>query len=137
MDGTERPAGGGASPSTRNRRQVYEARQYRRSVIIATASTIAAIVAVVVLVPMAPGWERVKASFFNWEIFIKTFPTLAEAFLLDIAIFLWCAPIIAAWSLVLALMRDVRLLARRTAAEPRPVDNTPALAPERAVTYGR
>ena len=57
---------------------------------------------------MAPGWERVKASFFNWEIFVKTFPGLAQAFLLDIAIFLWCAPVIAAWSLALALMRDVR-----------------------------
>lgn len=108
MQGTERPAGGGAPGAVRNRRQIYEAKAYRRSVIIAALSTVAVFAAVVVLVPMAPGWERVKSSFFNWDIFIGTFPDLAQAFLLDLAIFLWCAPIIAAWSLILALMRDVR-----------------------------
>jgi polar amino acid transport system permease protein len=92
----------------RTRRQVYLARQFRRSVVIATLSTIAAIAALVILVPMAPGWPRVQSSFFNWEIFVKTLPGLINAFLLDIAIFLWCAPIIAVWSLALALMRDVR-----------------------------
>jgi polar amino acid transport system permease protein len=94
--------------SARTRRQIYLARQFRRSVTIATLSTIAVIAALVIFVPMAPGWERVKLSFFNWEIFIKTLPGLARAFLLDIAIFLWCAPIIAVLSLALALMRDVR-----------------------------
>jgi polar amino acid transport system permease protein len=95
-------------PAIRNRRKLYEARQFRRSATIATLSTIAFIAAVVLLVPLAPGWERVKAAFFNWEIFVKTFPDLARAFLVDIAIFAWCAPIIAVWSLVIALMRDVR-----------------------------
>jgi polar amino acid transport system permease protein len=103
-DGT----GTGGAGSARTRRQVYLARQFRRSVTIASLSTIAVIAALVVLVPMAPGWERVKLSFFNWEIFVKTLPGLARAFLLDIAIFLWCAPIIAVLSLALALMRDVR-----------------------------
>ena len=108
MGGTERPAGESASGTVRNRRQIYEARQYRRSVTIAAISTIATLAAIFVLVPLAPGWERVKASFFNWEIFANTFPGLAQAFLMDIAIFLWSAPIIAVWSLALALMRDVR-----------------------------
>jgi polar amino acid transport system permease protein len=98
-----RPPGGG-----RNRRQAYEARQYRRSVTIATISTIAAIAALVILIPLAPGWSRVRESFFNWEILVKTFPALVEAFFVDLAIFMWCAPIIAVWSLALALMRDVR-----------------------------
>ena len=108
MNGTERPAGGNATGMVRNRRQIYEARQYRRSVTIACISTALVLAAIIVLVPLAPGWERVKASFFNWEIFVKTFPGLAQAFLLDLAIFFWCAPIIAVWSLALALMRDVR-----------------------------
>jgi polar amino acid transport system permease protein len=106
MTGPGNPAGGSANK--RNRRQMYEARQYRRSVTIATLSTVAVVSALVVLVPMAPGWERVRASFFNWDILVKTFPTLLQAFLVDIAIFLWCAPIIAVWSLALALMRDMR-----------------------------
>lgn len=91
-----------------NRRQIIEARQHRRSVAIATISTLAVLLAIYIVVPLAPGWERVKASFFNWEVFAKTFPKLLEAFMLDVAIFLWCAPLIAVWSLALALMRDAR-----------------------------
>ena len=63
--------------------------------------------AVVVLVPMAPGWERVKQSFFNWEVVVKTTPKLLEAFLLDIAIFAWSAPLIALLGLLIALARSV------------------------------
>jgi polar amino acid transport system permease protein len=108
MNDTKRAAGGGGATALRNRRQVYEARIYRRGVMIASVSTLLVLAAVYILVPLAPGWVRVKESFFNWDIFVGTFPALAEAFLVDIAIFLWCAPLIAAWSLVLALMRDVR-----------------------------
>jgi polar amino acid transport system permease protein len=108
MKDPEAAVGGQTVSAVRNRRQIYEAQQFRRSVIIATVSTIVVVAAVVLLVPMAPGWERVKASFFNWEILVRTFPDLARAFLVDIAIFAWCAPIIAVWSLGIALMRDVR-----------------------------
>ena len=62
MNGTERPAGGNATGMVRNRRQIYEARQYRRSVTIACISTALVLAAIIVLVPLAPGWERVKAS---------------------------------------------------------------------------
>lgn len=91
-----------------NRRQVIEARQRHRSIAIATLSTILVIAAVVILIPMAPGWEKVRLAFFNGEILIKTFPGLAQAFLVDIAIFAWCAPLIAVWGLMVALCRDAR-----------------------------
>lgn len=57
---------------------------------------------------MTPGWEAVKKSFFNWEILVKTFPKLLKAFLWDIAIFLWCAPLIAILGMIIALCRDAR-----------------------------
>ena len=95
-------------PKTPTRRQIREAKVRRRSLVIASVSTVLAILAVVVLVPLAPGWDRVARSFFNWDIFQQTFPTLLEAFLIDVAIFAWSAPIIAAWGLALALMRDIR-----------------------------
>lgn len=91
-----------------NRRQKYEAQQRRRSGTIATLSTIAVLVAIYFLIPLAPGWQRVKASFFDWDIFVRTFPRLAEAFLLDIAIFAWSAPMIAALGLLTALARSVQ-----------------------------
>jgi polar amino acid transport system permease protein len=91
-----------------SRRKLLEARQRRKSIAIAAVSTALAVAAVVILVPLAPGWERVRASFFNGEILVETFPRLLEAFLIDIAVFLWCAPLIAVWGLVIALCRDAR-----------------------------
>jgi polar amino acid transport system permease protein len=90
------------------RRQAYERRLKRRALLRAGGSTLAVLIAIIVLVPMAPGWERGKASFFNWEVAAKTYPKLLEAFLLDVAIFLWCAPLIAVWGMVIAICRDVR-----------------------------
>lgn len=92
----------------KTRRQLYEDRLKRRSLIIATSSTALVIGAVVLLVPMAPGWEKVRKSFFNGDVLAKTFPGLLDAFLLDVAIFAWCAPLIALLGLAIALMRDVR-----------------------------
>ena len=75
---------------------------------VAGLSTFLVIAAIIVLVPMAPGWEAVKKSFFNAEVFAKTFPGLLKAFMLDIMIFLWSAPLIAVLGLLIALARDAR-----------------------------
>ena len=85
----------------------YERNARRRSLVVAGISTLATIIALVVLIPLAPGWDAVRNSFFNWDIFTRTFPTLLQAFLLDVAIFAWCAPLIAIWALVIAIFRDV------------------------------
>ncbi len=98
----------GKSKSGLTRRQAYERRLRQRSLMIAGGSTAAVILALIVLVPLAPGWTRVKASFFNAEVFAKTFPKLLNAFLLDIAIFAWSVPLIAALGMAIALARDVR-----------------------------
>lgn len=95
----------GAAPT---RRAVYEARLRRRSTVIAAGSSSAILLAIVILVPLAPGWAAVKKSFFNWEVFAKTFPGLLDAFVMDIVIFAWCAPLIALLGLAIALCRDVR-----------------------------
>lgn len=90
------------------RRQVYEARIRRRSMIVAATSTAAVMLALLLLIPLAPGWEGVKKSFFNADVFAKTFPGLIEAFLLDVAIFAWSAPLIFLLGLLIALCRDAR-----------------------------
>lgn len=95
----------GAAPT---RRALYEARLRRRANAIAAASTLGIIVALIVLVPLAPGWAAVQKSFFNWDIFLRTFPGLLDAFLVDIAIFAWSAPSIALLGLAIALCRDVQ-----------------------------
>ena len=89
-------------------RQLYERRARRRANTIAALSTFLVVVAIVVLVPLAPGWEAVRRSFFSGEHFFRALPPLLDAFLLDIAIFAWCAPAIAILGLAIALCRDVR-----------------------------
>jgi polar amino acid transport system permease protein len=100
--------GAGAPARSRTRRQRYEARQRRRALMRAGISTALAVLAIVVLVPRAPGWEAVRRSFFDGAVFAETFPGLLRAFLLDVAIFAWCAPAIALLGLGVALARDVR-----------------------------
>ena len=90
------------------RRQLYESRVRRRSNAIAALSTFGVLAAIMVLIPLAPGWDAVKKSFFNAEVFAKTFPGLLQAFLLDVAIFAWSAPLIFILGLLVALARDVR-----------------------------
>ena len=99
-----------ASPASNGpgRRAVYEAALRRRSLRIAATSTALVLLAIVVLVPLAPGWEAVKKSFFNGGVFTKTFPGLLNAFLLDIAIFAWSLPLIALLSLLIAIARDIQ-----------------------------
>ena len=100
--------GPAASPPGLTRRQVYEAQIRRRSLRVAATSTVLVLLALIVLVPLAPGWEGVKKSFFNADVFARTFPGLLEAFLLDVAIFAWSAPLIFLLGLLIALCRDAR-----------------------------
>ncbi len=89
-------------------RQQYERRQQRKGFAIAAASSLAVVVALIYFVPKTPGWQKVRASFFNGEILLSTFPSLLKAFLLDIAIFMWSLPAIAIIGLLIALCRDQR-----------------------------
>ncbi|MDG0984116.1 MAG: amino acid ABC transporter permease [Planktomarina sp.] len=90
------------------RRDLFEHRQKRRSIAIAATSTVVVLVAIMVLVPMTPGWEKVQKSFFNTAVLIKTFPKLVDAFQLNVMIFLWSAPLIALLGLLVALARDAK-----------------------------
>ena len=90
------------------RREQYEQKQRRRSILIAALSTIFVVVAIVIFVPMTPGWEKVQKSFFNGVVLSKTFPKLLNAFTVNIMIFAWSAPAIAVLGLMIALARDAK-----------------------------
>ena len=97
-----------SDPAGLTRREIYEAKQRRRSILIASASTVTAVLALVIFVPMAPGWDKVQKSFFNGEVLAKSFPKLLDAFLVNVMIFAWSAPLIAILGLLIALARDAR-----------------------------
>lgn len=90
------------------RREIYEAERRRRSLAVAVASTAVVVLALIVLVPLAPGWEKVQKSFFNGAVLAKSFPRLLDAFKVNVMIFAWSAPSIAILGLLIALARGVR-----------------------------
>lgn len=94
--------------STTTRRAAYERTQKRRSIAVATVSSLAVVTALVVFIPKMPRWERVRTSFFNGEVFRDSFPRLLDAFVLDVKIFLWSAPAILLLALLVAMARNSR-----------------------------
>jgi polar amino acid transport system permease protein len=90
------------------RRELYERARRRRSNLIAAISTILVVAALVVFVPMAPGWGRVRQAFFDGDVFRESFSGLVSAFWLDVQILLWSTPLILIVSLLIALARNTR-----------------------------
>jgi polar amino acid transport system permease protein len=102
-----------------NRRAAYEKSRKRRSIAVAAVSSLIVVTAIVLLVPQMPRWDRVRTSFFNGEVFRDSFPRLLDAFVLDVKIFLWSAPVILILAMLVAMARNSR---------------SPALFPLRAFT---
>lgn len=105
--------------TTTSRRAVYEQKRKRRSIAVATVSSLIVVTAIVFLVPRMPRWDRVRQSFFNGERFRDSFPRLLDAFVLDVKIFAWSAPLILILAMMIAMARNSR---------------SPALFPLRALT---
>ena len=105
--------------TTTSRRAVYEQKRQRRSIAVATVSSLIVVTAIVLLVPRMPRWDRVRQSFFNGERFRDSFPRLLDAFILDVKIFAWSAPLILILAMMIAMARNSR---------------SPALFPVRALT---
>ncbi len=90
------------------RRARYERQQRLTSLLIAAISTLAVVSALVLLIPLTPGWDRVRTSFFNWQTFREAFPQLWRPFLLNLKIFAICAPCIVLLGMLIAVCRNVR-----------------------------
>ncbi|MGI8708097.1 MAG: amino acid ABC transporter permease [Actinomycetota bacterium] len=84
-----------------------------RAVLVSTTSTILFFIAVAVVVALAPGSDIVGERFLNW-VHLKqsllgtaTAPSVAEAFLLNVRMFMIAEAIILVLALVIALVRGV------------------------------
>jgi polar amino acid transport system permease protein len=78
-----------------------------RGVAIAVVSTVVFIALVVVLVVTSAGWPAVKSSFFDRDIFRASFPDIADAFLLNVRIFLIAEVVILVAALAIAALRSL------------------------------
>ena len=79
-----------------------------RAVTVALVSTAIFVVLVAVAITRSPGWEEVKATFFDWGVFKDSFPEIASAFKLNVRIFLVAEAFILVFALLLAVLRSLR-----------------------------
>ncbi|MFI6500020.1 amino acid ABC transporter permease [Nonomuraea typhae] len=80
----------------------------RRSVSVATASTIVCLLIVAGVVVNAPGWPRVQERFFSAEHFARALPDVLEGFLLNVKMFLIAEPLILVIGLLVAVVRGLK-----------------------------
>jgi polar amino acid transport system permease protein len=71
-------------------------------------SLVGFVVVISLIVSRTPGWPVVQETFFNGEEFVRTFPGLLEAFMLNVRIFLIAEPLILILGLLVALARTLR-----------------------------
>ena len=77
------------------------------NVSIAVISTVAVFAVIVFSVVNSPGWERVKAAFFNSAEGRDVFPLVARAFLLNVKMFTIAEVLVLAFALLLAVVRSL------------------------------
>jgi len=78
-----------------------------RAVTIALVSTAVFSTVLIVLVLNSPGWPEIKEQFFDLDVFLDSFPQIAEQFLINVQAFLIAEVFILIWGLVLAVLRGL------------------------------
>jgi polar amino acid transport system permease protein len=82
--------------------------QNRRSVAIATISTVAVLGALAAWILTSPGWPSVRDTFFSWSAFRESFPDVLSGFWLDVKMFVVVEAAVLVLGLVIALCRTAR-----------------------------
>jgi len=100
------------TPYQRSERQLQRLAYHRRrkatGISVATASTLVVAVAAVFVVGHAPGWPRVRETFFSGAAFAASFPDVLSGFWLNVKIFCVAEVGILVFGLAIAVARSVR-----------------------------
>jgi polar amino acid transport system permease protein len=78
-----------------------------RGVLIAVSSTLVFFGVLAFLVTRSPGWDQFKAYFFDWPLYRDSFPDIADAFLINVKIFVIAEAIILVTALGVAVLRSL------------------------------
>jgi polar amino acid transport system permease protein len=93
---------------TQQERIAYRRRQAIRSVLLAALSTAVVGTTLAVLVTGAPGWHRVRQSFFDPHIATKYLPQILQGLWLNIRLLVVCALCALVLGLLVAVLRTLR-----------------------------
>ncbi|KGI69596.1 amino acid ABC transporter permease [Mycolicibacterium rufum] len=89
-------------------RVAYRQSRARRSTLVALLSTVVFAAVVLVAVTSAPGWERVRDSFFNLRVGWDSLPALLSGLWLNIRVLIVCQILVLVVGLILAALRTLR-----------------------------
>jgi polar amino acid transport system permease protein len=89
-------------------RQLRQRRDKRRATIVAAVSTAVVFTVLVLVVVRSPGYDEVREAFFDWDQFRDSFPTVLDAFWLNVRVFLIAEVFILVVALLLAMARSSR-----------------------------
>ncbi len=78
-----------------------------RSLLIAVVSTVVVFTLLALLVVNAPGWDRFRNAFLDWDNFAESAPGIVARFRVNIALFLIAEVLILVLGLVLAVLRSL------------------------------
>ncbi|WP_328459952.1 amino acid ABC transporter permease [Actinoplanes sp. NBC_00393] len=97
------------APSVRQQDRIaYRRRQAIRSVLLAALSTAVVGTLLTVAITGAPGWDRVKASFFDWDVAREYLPEILDGLWLNLRLLVVCATVAMALGLLIAVLRTLR-----------------------------
>jgi polar amino acid transport system permease protein len=77
-------------------------------VVVAVTSTLVVVGVIGWIVVHSAGWPRLQATFFDAQVFSDSLPEIASAFLVNVRIFLIAEILILTFSLLLAILRNLR-----------------------------
>lgn len=89
-------------------RREYRRKASGRSVLIAIASTVLFVGAIALVLVNTPGWESVKATFFDFGIAKESLPAVLEGLWLNIRVLFFATIGVAVLGTTLAVMRSLR-----------------------------
>lgn len=107
-DASSAGVGGFAVSSIELERREYRRARKRRSILVSVGSTLlfAAVIAVVLV--NSPGWERVRETFFDFNVAVDAFPRVIEGLWLNIQVLFFAAIGVAILGTLLAVARTLR-----------------------------
>jgi len=78
-----------------------------RSVTVALGSTLVFVIVIAIVIRSSPGWDEVKSTFFDWDVFKDSMPEIASAFKLNVKIFCIAEVFILVFALIVAVLRSL------------------------------
>ena len=90
-------------------REAARRRHARRGIVVAALSTVIVLGGLAALIVSSPGWDDVQQTFFNWDVFVESFPAVARGFWLDVKLFLAVEAVVLVLGLLVAICRISRM----------------------------